>query len=491
MVYTDLAAIGDQPIAIVNTAAGKAVVGSDAQNIKFDTYEKTLISTVAVLQFKLELVEGANYRLRCVTPAGGDYGLWGNNPCYLNGQPNPSGVTFNLGKDQDVANGSTWTITKVADGFTLQNVGNGGYLGGSQTVADAVVWQLASIKEVEKQNPIAKPAYNGTGYVDLTGSIVGTQDGEGRYTGHVKVSLTQCDKYRYVVVTLAQNTMEAHGGKLTLTDVDGRVIQGDDYGVGYQNMWFGSWNHQYTCGMDLEMLRENKWLNVNDNIELDIDCGTGYIINHVYASNVEAKTVNRWGNPNDEGTYRNVADGLQAGTYGTVCLPYAAAYAGATVYEVSAINNGVLELSKVGMMEAGKPYIYQVNECLNTTNADAKCRAFFYQASEATVASPVAGGELVGVLSNTDITEGYVLQKQADKFGFFKVTDTKTVPANHAYIAADSNVKAIYFDAEATAIEAVNALTAGKAQIFDLNGRQINKLQKGINIVNGVKILVK
>jgi hypothetical protein len=42
-----------------------------------------------------------------------------------------------------------------------------------------------------------------------------------------------------------------------------------------------------------------------------------------------------------------------------------------------------------------------------------------------------------------------------------------------------------------TGIEAVEALTSGKAEIYDLNGRKLNKLQKGVNIVNGVKVYVK
>lgn len=40
---------------------------------------------------------------------------------------------------------------------------------------------------------------------------------------------------------------------------------------------------------------------------------------------------------------------------------------------------------------------------------------------------------------------------------------------------------------------AINQVAAGKkaVQIFDANGRQINQLQKGINIVNGAKVIVK
>jgi hypothetical protein len=49
----------------------------------------------------------------------------------------------------------------------------------------------------------------------------------------------------------------------------------------------------------------------------------------------------------------------------------------------------------------------------------------------------------------------------------------------------------ISFENTTTGVEAVKALTDGEAQIYDLNGRKLSKLRKGINIVNGVKVIVK
>jgi hypothetical protein len=43
-----------------------------------------------------------------------------------------------------------------------------------------------------------------------------------------------------------------------------------------------------------------------------------------------------------------------------------------------------------------------------------------------------------------------------------------------------------------TAIEDVEAVTAGEnSSIFNLSGQKLNSLQKGINVVNGKKVLVK
>ena len=75
-----------------------------------------------------------------------------------------------------------------------------------------------------------------------------------------------------------------------------------------------------------------------------------------------------------------------------------------------------------------------------------------------------------------------------------------TVSANRAYLtapAADAGVKAFRFPAEeATGINAINALTAGKAEIFSVAGARIPSLQKGVNIIRTAdgkttKVLVK
>jgi hypothetical protein len=72
--------------------------------------------------------------------------------------------------------------------------------------------------------------------------------------------------------------------------------------------------------------------------------------------------------------------------------------------------------------------------------------------------------------------------------------ETPAVAANGAYATLPEAAAAQTYALTApvpTGIEAIDALTAGKAEIYDLNGRKLNSLRKGINIVNGVKVLVK
>ena len=97
--------------------------------------------------------------------------------------------------------------------------------------------------------------------------------------------------------------------------------------------------------------------------------------------------------------------------------------------------------------------------------------------------------------TDADITADgtmYILAKPAEgEIGFYKATGT--IPARKAYFQSTSGVKAFYFDGEddATGINAIDngELTIDNAAIFNLAGQRISKAQKGINIINGKKVL--
>lgn len=175
----------------------------------------------------------------------------------------------------------------------------------------------------------------------------------------------------------------------------------------------------------------------------------------------------------------------QEGKYGTICAPFAAKAEGAKVYS-AAVNGNEVELTEVTEMVAGTPYIYQATENAQT----------FSYASGSLVEEPVAAAPLVGVFEATPVPVGsYVMQTQNGAQKFYIVAEGKqpTLSANKAYLtvpASEAKTLSIGF-AEETAIKAIDALMSGDAKIYDLNGREQKSLQKGVNIVNGVKVLVK
>ena len=104
---------------------------------------------------------------------------------------------------------------------------------------------------------------------------------------------------------------------------------------------------------------------------------------------------------------------------------------------------------------------------------------------------------LKGTFEPIDAAGLYVLAKPKaeDPIGFY-LADGGTIAAGKAYLELDSSVdvKALYFDfgGEATGmseeLRMKNEESKGE-EIYNLAGQRLNKAQKGINIVNGKKIL--
>lgn len=100
---------------------------------------------------------------------------------------------------------------------------------------------------------------------------------------------------------------------------------------------------------------------------------------------------------------------------------------------------------------------------------------------------------LTGTNEAITLEEGdYILNVVNGKAGFYRATTQYTALAAHrAYISAEAGqgVKSFIFDDDdATAISSVEFFTEEGA-IYNVAGQRLQKMQKGINIVNGKKIL--
>lgn len=177
-----------------------------------------------------------------------------------------------------------------------------------------------------------------------------------------------------------------------------------------------------------------------------------------------------------------------AAQYGTFCAPFDVTIPeGVIAYTITGIGeNGKLDLEQQSSIPAHTPVIVY-SESTSDINA--------VQFGVATTGE-AKSRYLTGVYTATPAPVGsYVLQKQNDRVGFYQVQagSQPTVGANRAYLDltnSPAGVKAFYME-DATAIQAVEELLSGKAEIYDLAGRRQQKLQKGINIVGGKKVLVK
>ncbi len=111
--------------------------------------------------------------------------------------------------------------------------------------------------------------------------------------------------------------------------------------------------------------------------------------------------------------------------------------------------------------------------------------------------APVDNNDLKGTLEPIEATGKYILAKPQGKEVGFYLAESGKIAAGKAYVELDGNtgplVKALLFGEEAeTAIDNVKANTntnVNNAAIYNLAGQRINKLQKGVNIVSGKKVL--
>ena len=173
--------------------------------------------------------------------------------------------------------------------------------------------------------------------------------------------------------------------------------------------------------------------------------------------------------------------------WGTLILPFAAEKPeGMEVYTCEAENNGTLELVAVDKIEANTPYI--VEKTGETTEFTFTGEKISFE--EATHTS----GMLTGTFESTKAPVGsYVLQKQNEVLGFYKVAEGKqpTIGAYRCYINASESA-APMFSLErgegTTSIEDAE-LTNETVVIYDLAGRRVEKMEKGIYIVNGKKVI--
>ena len=116
-----------------------------------------------------------------------------------------------------------------------------------------------------------------------------------------------------------------------------------------------------------------------------------------------------------------------------------------------------------------------------------------YAVNSTTGASLGTDNDLVA--ATTDVTADgsqYILAKQNDVVGFTKATPGTTIAAGKGYLVLSAPVKAFYpfGDDDATGIEMVNGQSSMvNGPIYNVAGQRISKMQKGINIVGGKKVM--
>ena len=189
---------------------------------------------------------------------------------------------------------------------------------------------------------------------------------------------------------------------------------------------------------------------------------------------------------------------FNAESWNSLCLPFAVADVsaffgeGSYAYAFTGYEDGTLNFTKVEALTAGTPYIVYVKDeksdaftlndvTLISAASTTEQNGVVFQGTFAPIAAGgfTATGTAYGLTPEAKIAP---LGESATSNGFRAYFDIPT----------SASVKALVFnDGLATSVKALDIDTPETQQIFDLAGRKLNKTRKGVNIINGKKVLIK
>ena len=189
--------------------------------------------------------------------------------------------------------------------------------------------------------------------------------------------------------------------------------------------------------------------------------------------------------------------------YGTLILPINYIRPNnVKLYSCEADVDGVLTLVEfTDGATKNKPFIVEYTDeaALPTTEAAYTYQFIGYKSGAATTNQ--TEGWLTGVLEDDQYVPagGYILAKKDGALGFYQVgaDNVKAAAKYKCYLQPTSQTSAqlAYFfnrdDATTAITNLLNGGENGKVEIYDLSGKRLNNLQKGVNIVNGKKIIVR
>ena len=195
-------------------------------------------------------------------------------------------------------------------------------------------------------------------------------------------------------------------------------------------------------------------------------------------------------------------------TWLTVCLPFAYTLPeGVVAEELKSVENGIFTFAAVEAMEANKPYLIK-----NTTETAALFAALenvTVAATPAAMETTVEGATMVGVYESVkaaDLVENndVLFFNTKGELKYLDAANTAAVEAItftpfRAYILVDKNTFddstaktiSVRHDDGTTSIEHSTLDTQPSTPIYDLMGRRVQQMEKGIYIVNGKKVVIR
>ena len=107
-------------------------------------------------------------------------------------------------------------------------------------------------------------------------------------------------------------------------------------------------------------------------------------------------------------------------------------------------------------------------------------------------ADDVSANILIGTLTETAAPENaYALATQNGTTGFYPVKKDLAIPAHKAYLVNGSSVRCLSLGDDFTGINNISAEERSSDIVYDLQGRRVHHLGKGLYLINGKKLIIK
>ena len=178
-------------------------------------------------------------------------------------------------------------------------------------------------------------------------------------------------------------------------------------------------------------------------------------------------------------------------TYGTFIAPFDVAIpSGVTVSKVTGLDGNRLILDDISTtIPKNTPVVVYSDASINET---------FNGKDESNGETSYSVGLLTGVYTNATVAAGnYVLQTQGGVQGFYQVVgDGLTAVPYRAYLNSEASskaFKAFFFGDDAVGINKIqdSGIKNLDSEVYNLAGQRLSKARKGVNIINGKKVLIK
>lgn len=198
-------------------------------------------------------------------------------------------------------------------------------------------------------------------------------------------------------------------------------------------------------------------------------------------------------------TYPVTLNDVGTANYATLYLPFdVTTDANTKAYYISSVSGEYAQLTEVSNSEiAANTAVVLINESSSSATFNVTS-GLVQQVSES---ANLLKGTLTPLdLDLSDSTPYYAMGKKDNQIGFYKFDDnngttTITLAANKAYLDTTTPVPVkgfvFDFDEDATGIETIDnrQRTTDNGVIYNLAGQRLNKPVKGVNIINGKKVL--